>query len=143
MQGGHKRNPSGILGLLCREHFSGLVEYVGVTSPTYSFDHYVLALKAVDRYDREFSNKAKRVKQELWVSIPRTILFDTSYSLHILKIMYGYIIFICRISSDEILDTRPGRMCWLPRAVRSSSWIYALRGAHPDHHNLLQLCPYH
>jgi hypothetical protein len=28
------------------------------------------------------------------------------HSLHILEIMYGYIIFVCRISSDVRLDTR-------------------------------------
>ena len=45
--GGHDRNPNGILGLLCREHFPGLVEYAGVTSPAYTFDHYVVAPDAV------------------------------------------------------------------------------------------------
>jgi hypothetical protein len=30
--GGHRRNPNGILGLLCREHFPGLVEYARVTT---------------------------------------------------------------------------------------------------------------
>jgi hypothetical protein len=54
---------------LGREHFPGLVEYVGVTGPTYSFDHYAVALDAVHRDDREFNNKAERVKQELWVSL--------------------------------------------------------------------------
>ena len=66
---GHRCNPNGILGLLCWEHFPGLVEYAGVTGPAYSFDHYVAALDAVDRDDREFNNKAERVKQELWVSL--------------------------------------------------------------------------
>jgi hypothetical protein len=33
-----------------------------------------------------------------------------SYSLQILEIMYGYIVFVCRISSDAMLDTRLGRM---------------------------------
>jgi hypothetical protein len=37
--GGHRRSPNGILGLLCREHFLGLVEYAGVTGPAYTFDH--------------------------------------------------------------------------------------------------------
>jgi hypothetical protein len=41
--GGHDRNPNGILDLLCRKHFPGLVEYAGVTRPTYTFDHYVVA----------------------------------------------------------------------------------------------------
>ena len=72
--GGHSRLPNGILGLLYREHLPGLVEYAGVTGPTYTFDHYAVAPDAVDRDDREFNNKAERVKQELWVSLPRTIL---------------------------------------------------------------------
>jgi hypothetical protein len=67
--GGHHRNPIGILDLLCREHFPGLVEYTGVTSPAYTFDHYAVTLDAVDRDGREFNNKAERVKQELWVSL--------------------------------------------------------------------------
>jgi hypothetical protein len=67
--GGHGRNPNGILGLLCREHFPGLVEYAGVTGSAYIFDHYAIAPDVVDRDDREFNNKAKRVKQELWVSL--------------------------------------------------------------------------
>jgi hypothetical protein len=31
-----------------------------------------------------------------------------SYSLQILEIMYGYIIFVCMISSDARLDMRQG-----------------------------------
>jgi hypothetical protein len=45
------------------------VEYAGVTGPTFTFDHYVVAPDTVDRDDREFNNKAERVKQELWVSL--------------------------------------------------------------------------
>jgi hypothetical protein len=56
---GHGRNPNGILGLLCREHFLGLVEYAGVTGPAYTFDHYAVAPDAVDRDDKEFNNKAE------------------------------------------------------------------------------------
>jgi hypothetical protein len=67
--GGHGRNPNGILALLCREHFHGLVEYAGVTGLAYSFDHYAVAPDAVDRDGREFNSKAERVKQELWVSL--------------------------------------------------------------------------
>jgi hypothetical protein len=87
--GGHKRNTNGILGLLCWEHYHGLVEYTGVTDTTYSFDHYTVAPNAVDWDNREFNNKAAQVKQELWASLPRTILFNMSHSLHILKIMYS------------------------------------------------------
>jgi hypothetical protein len=67
--GGHRRLPNGILGLLWREHFPGLVEYAGVMSPAYTFDHYAVAPDAVDRDVQEFNNKAERVKQELWVSL--------------------------------------------------------------------------
>jgi hypothetical protein len=63
--GGHARNPNGFLDLLCREHFPRLVEYAGVTDPTYTFDHYAVAPDAVDRDDKEFNNKTERVKQEL------------------------------------------------------------------------------
>jgi hypothetical protein len=45
---GHGCNPNGILGLLCREYFPGLVEYAGVTGPAYTFDHYDVAPDAVD-----------------------------------------------------------------------------------------------
>jgi hypothetical protein len=67
--GGHDHNPNGILSLLCREHFPRLVEYAGVTGPAYTFDHYAVAPDVVDRDDREFNNKVKRVNQELWVSL--------------------------------------------------------------------------
>jgi hypothetical protein len=67
--GGHGRNPNGIISVLCREHFPGLVEYAGVRGPAYTFDYYAVTLDAVYRDDREFNNKAERVKQELWVSI--------------------------------------------------------------------------
>ncbi|XP_066341914.1 UPF0481 protein At3g47200-like [Miscanthus floridulus] len=48
------------------EHFPGLVEYVGVTGPAYSFDHYAAAPDAADRAHMVFNNKAEWVKQELW-----------------------------------------------------------------------------
>jgi hypothetical protein len=67
--GGHGRNPNGILSHLCREHFSGLVEYAGVTSLAYTFDHYAVAPDVVDWDAREFNNKVERVKQQLWVSL--------------------------------------------------------------------------
>ena len=57
---GHRRPPNCI---------PGLVEYAGVTGPAFTFDHYAVAPDAVDRDDREFNNKAERVKQEMWVSL--------------------------------------------------------------------------
>jgi hypothetical protein len=72
---------NGILSVLCREHFPSIIEYAGVTSPAYSFDHHVVVPDVVDRDDMIFNNKAEQVCQELWVSLPRTILFNTSYLL--------------------------------------------------------------
>jgi hypothetical protein len=106
---GQKRNPNGILGLLCREHFPRIVKYGEVTGPTYSFDHYAVAPNVVVWDGKKFNNKAEQVKQELWVSLPHTIFFNTSHSLHILEIMYGLIVFVCRISLDTRLDMRAGR----------------------------------
>ena len=75
--GGHTCQVNGILGLLCKEHFPGLVEYAGVTGPAYSFDHYAATPDAANRARWVFNNKAERVKQELWVSLPRTKLLNT------------------------------------------------------------------
>jgi len=70
------RNVNGILGLLCREHFPGLVwtlEHEDLEVP--SFDHY--ALVATDAPHR---NLADRVISELWVSL------NSLHSLDILQI---------------------------------------------------------
>ena len=63
----------------------------------------------------------KRMKQELWVSLALTISFNMSHSLFILEIMYGYNMFVCRISLDTRLDMRAGQMWWLPHAIIISS----------------------
>jgi hypothetical protein len=89
--------------------------------PNYSFDHYAVIPDAIDQDDREFNNKVERVKQELWVCLARTILFNMLHSLHILEIMYGYIVFVCRISLDARLDMRSSLIWWLPRAIKNSS----------------------
>jgi hypothetical protein len=62
--------------------------------PAYSFDHYAIAPNAEDRVGRVFYNKAKRVKQELWVSLSCPILLNTLYSLDIFEIMNGCIVFV-------------------------------------------------
>ena len=75
VSGGCARLVNGILGLLCRQHFPDIVTYASKTEPAYSFDHYAVAT------DAEYPNKAARVKVELWVSLPRTTLLNTSHSL--------------------------------------------------------------
>jgi hypothetical protein len=54
--GGIARHVNGILGLLCRTHFPGLVDYARKREPAYTFDHYTNAL------DAEAENKMVRVK---------------------------------------------------------------------------------
>ena len=74
VSGGSAWLVNGILGLLCMQHFPGIVTYASKTEPAYSFDHYVVAL------DVEYPNKSARVKAEFLVSLPRTILLNTSHS---------------------------------------------------------------
>ena len=66
---------NGILGLLCRQHFPGIITYASKTELAYSFDHYAVAP------DAEYPNKAAWVKAEFWVSLTRTTLLNTSHSL--------------------------------------------------------------
>ena len=75
VSGGNAQLVNGILGLLCRQHFPGIVTYASKTEPAYSFDHYTVALNV------EYPNKAVRVKTEFWVSLSRTTLLNTSHSL--------------------------------------------------------------
>jgi hypothetical protein len=54
--GGITHHVNGILGLLCRTHFPGLVDYAGKREPAYTFDHYANAP------DAEAENKMVWVK---------------------------------------------------------------------------------
>ena len=72
--GDHTRLVNGILGLLCREHFPGMVLHANVYEPALTFEHYYSAVDQRDPLDRVFDNVAERVKGELWVSRPHTTL---------------------------------------------------------------------
>ena len=100
---------NGILGLLCRLHFPGLVQFGEELQPAYTWNHYVTARDAADHDGRVFPNKVERVKGELWVSMPRTTLLNTSHSLDILEVMTVYIVSICRTSTDARRGMRPRR----------------------------------
>jgi hypothetical protein len=66
-EGVEARNVNGILGLLCREHFPGLVwtsEDEEPQAPA-SFDHYALVDDAPDVQGRKFRNLVDRVIMEL------------------------------------------------------------------------------
>ena len=57
--GAHKHKVNGILGLLCRDHFPGLVHYQGRYEPAWTWDHYIAANNnQLDRSGRAFENKA-------------------------------------------------------------------------------------
>ena len=62
-----------ILGLLCKTHFPGLVQYAGKLEPAFTFAHYKAAP------DVEAGNKALLIIQEFWVSLPRTTWLNTTY----------------------------------------------------------------
>ena len=72
--GAHTRLPNGILGLLCKLHWPGLVEVAGRDTVATTFDHYALKVDQPDRDLRVFQNKAQRVVGEFWVSLPRNTL---------------------------------------------------------------------
>ena len=92
--GEHKRKPNGILGLLCRLHFPGLVMHAGVLEPAYTWDHYMASPDATDREGRNFTTKARRVVGELWVSHPRTKMVEISHSVSIFGIMIAIILWV-------------------------------------------------
>lgn len=77
-EGDHSRHVNGILGLLIKEKFPGMVTLGGVTEPAYTWAHYAAAPDARDREGRVFPNRAERVKAELWVSFVRTTLVNTN-----------------------------------------------------------------
>jgi hypothetical protein len=80
------RNVNGILGLLCKEHFPGLVRKGEDLEPAWTFDHYTLVTDASDLNGIHYRNKADRVIRELWVSLSCTTFLNSSHSLDILEI---------------------------------------------------------
>jgi hypothetical protein len=78
----HDRLPNGILGILCKQFFPGIVEYDRTWEPTYMFDHYAATLDLPDRLCRQFRNKAQQVVNELLVRLHCTTLLITSHSFN-------------------------------------------------------------
>ncbi|TVU25275.1 hypothetical protein EJB05_27767 [Eragrostis curvula] len=64
--GCHKRKFNGILSLLCREHYPGMVLLMERIEMADTFDHYAAVTDAPDRDRRVFRNKMERVIGELW-----------------------------------------------------------------------------
>ena len=113
----HKRKPNGILGLLCKLHFPGLMMHAGALELAYTWDHYIAISDTEDREGRNFGTKARRVIGELWVSHPRTKLVNISHSISIFGIMIAIIGSICRISTGAWKDKMPGRLKLLKQPV--------------------------
>lgn len=57
--------------------------------PAWTWTHYQNAPDTHDRDGRCFESKAERVKTELWVSLSRTTLLNSSYSSNIFGILTG------------------------------------------------------
>jgi hypothetical protein len=88
----HKRLPNGILGILCKIHWPGLVEAGDWEELAETFDHYINATDQDDGDDRNFNTKAGRVVNKLWVSLPRKTLCISmtqyiAFNLHIPKVL--------------------------------------------------------
>jgi hypothetical protein len=77
-EGVEARNVNGILGLLCREHFPGLVykSEEDVEGELPSFDQYALFPAA-----EPYRNLADQVISELWVSLSRSTALISLLSL--------------------------------------------------------------
>ena len=69
------RHVNGILGLLCRTHFPGMVMHAGNLEPAFMFAHYESAPHV------EAGTVAALVIREFWVSLPRTTWLNTTHSL--------------------------------------------------------------
>ena len=70
---------NGILSLLIKKKFPGLVQFGGTIEPAYTWAHYAVVPDTTDRDGRCFIDKAQHVKAELWVSLSRTTLLNTSH----------------------------------------------------------------
>ena len=86
--GAHRRLPNGILGLLCREHFPGMVRYNDQDVPATLYEHYLAAEDREDERGHRYENVAERIMNEFYVSISRTTLLTTLHSLGFLDPVY-------------------------------------------------------
>ena len=77
--GDHARHVNSILGLLIKEKFPSLVQFGRTIEPAYTWAHYAAVLDTPNRDGRVFTDKAQCVKDELWVSLSRTTLLNTSH----------------------------------------------------------------
>lgn len=67
--GDHDRKVSGILGLLVKTQFPGILQYAGKKVPAYTWNHYIGVPNVMDREGKRFNTKADPVLAELCVSL--------------------------------------------------------------------------
>lgn len=66
------RLPMGILGLLVRTHYPGMVIVHNEPVPVTSFKQYLTFKDSYDQHGRIFDSKGHRVVEELWVGLSCT-----------------------------------------------------------------------
>jgi len=94
------RNVNGILGLLCKEHYPGLVWPSEDQEPEIpTFDSYALVA------DDEYRNLADRVIMELWVSLSYNATINSLHSLDIVEINK----WIPRVFMQDFFRCQPGQ----------------------------------
>ncbi|TVU49921.1 hypothetical protein EJB05_01263, partial [Eragrostis curvula] len=64
-EGSHKRKVNGILGVLCRQHYPGLVQLPEGLEVADTFDHYAAVNDVEDREGTKFNNLMDRVINEM------------------------------------------------------------------------------
>lgn len=70
-RGNHTRQVNSIIGVLLKKHFPGLITLHGKEEPGFTWAHYQAAP------DKNFGNKAERIKAEIWVSVFHSTIVST------------------------------------------------------------------
>ena len=95
----HKRLPAGILGLLLKVHYPGVMVIAGQADAAHTWEHYKAAPDAEDREGRFFNTKAGRVLNEIFVSVARTTFYPIHH-IHGILFSNNDIRYMCRISTE-------------------------------------------
>jgi hypothetical protein len=65
--GRNHRNPNGVVTVLLKEFFPGLVNFNGRTEPSWTWKHYIAAPDTPDQDGVEYDNCLERVVKTFWV----------------------------------------------------------------------------
>jgi hypothetical protein len=64
---GDRRNSNGVVIVLLKEFFPGLITFIGRTEPPWTWKHYVAAPDTPDQDGVEYDNCLARVEETFWV----------------------------------------------------------------------------